>query len=288
MTSGTASLSRDIHGKPGIGLTAHVVQGSELRVASVHLEHNTLIFVDQGIKTVVTGAGATVDAAPGQAIVLRDHQTVDFRNALTPLGRYEARWLIFDPALLLDGAYQRDSEAARRRAKGRDAPALAIARIGAPFQASFEAARAALAPANGVPDAIARLRMLEVAYWLLEQGVALTPQAVPPSTTAQVRHLVSREVQARWSSAEISGHLAMSEATLRRRLLAEGTSLTEVVANVRMASALTLLQATSLPVAEVALSVGYESPSRFAVRFRKRFGFSPSAVRGSERAASHA
>jgi AraC-like DNA-binding protein len=46
-----------------------------------------------------------------------------------------------------------------------------------------------------------------------------------------------------------------------------------------MASALTLLQATSRPVAEIALAVGYASPSRFAVRFRHRFGFSPSAVR---------
>ncbi|MRW90896.1 helix-turn-helix domain-containing protein [Duganella sp. FT80W] len=34
------------------------------------------------------------------------------------------------------------------------------------------------------------------------------------------------------------------------------------------------------PVARIALMVGYASPSRFAVRFRQRFGFTPTAVRG--------
>ena len=38
-----------------------------------------------------------------------------------------------------------------------------------------------------------------------------------------------------------------------------------------MLSALVLLQATTRPVSEIASSVGYESPSRFAVRFRDRF-----------------
>ena len=35
--------------------------------------------------------------------------------------------------------------------------------------------------------------------------------------------------------------------------------------------------------AEIAFAVGYESPSRFAIRFRQRFGFAPTAVRGHER-----
>jgi transcriptional regulator GlxA family with amidase domain len=50
-----------------------------------------------------------------------------------------------------------------------------------------------------------------------------------------------------------------------------------------MSLALTLLQATSLPVTQIAMNTGYESPSRFAVRFRQRFGFAPTAVRGHQR-----
>ena len=54
-----------------------------------------------------------------------------------------------------------------------------------------------------------------------------------------------------------------------------GTLLTDV----RMTRALTLLQVTPWPVAQIAGAVGYESPSRFAARFKERFGFAPSAVR---------
>ncbi|MFU1910783.1 helix-turn-helix domain-containing protein [Bordetella hinzii] len=40
------------------------------------------------------------------------------------------------------------------------------------------------------------------------------------------------------------------------------------------------MQVTDRPIASIACQVGYESASRFSVRFKKRFGFSPVAVRG--------
>lgn len=46
-----------------------------------------------------------------------------------------------------------------------------------------------------------------------------------------------------------------------------------------MNRALGLLQGSDLPVAMVAAEVGYASPSRFALRFRARFGLSPGAIR---------
>jgi AraC-like DNA-binding protein len=71
----------------------------------------------------------------------------------------------------------------------------------------------------------------------------------------------------------------MSEATLRRRLAEKSETLSGILLDLRMSAALSLLQATEDSIAQVALSVGYESPSRFAQRFRERFGFSPSQVR---------
>ena len=47
-----------------------------------------------------------------------------------------------------------------------------------------------------------------------------------------------------------------------------------------MNRALALLQATDLPVGVIAGDVGYASPSRFAARFRARFGVTPGAIRG--------
>ncbi len=50
-----------------------------------------------------------------------------------------------------------------------------------------------------------------------------------------------------------------------------------------MTQALTLLQSTDVSVLNVGLAVGYDSASRFAVRFRERFGFPPSAIQGQKR-----
>jgi AraC-like DNA-binding protein len=83
---------------------------------------------------------------------------------------------------------------------------------------------------------------------------------------------------------QVAERLAMSEATLRRRLNAEGTGFVELLADVRMSHAMTLLQSTDRPVAHIASAVGYESASRFAIRFRERFGFAPTAIRGHRRA----
>ena len=73
--------------------------------------------------------------------------------------------------------------------------------------------------------------------------------------------------------------LGMSEATLRRRLANEGASFRELLGNIKMMRALTLLQTSPLGVAQVAYAVGYESPARFAAKFRAHFGCTPSDVR---------
>ena len=128
-----------------------------------------------------------------------------------------------------------------------------------------------------------RQQLLEVAHWLLAQGLVLRVPPDDAKVSGQIRAMLSSQLDGDWDSGTIARALAMSEATLRRRLAAEGVTLRELIADVRMASALVLLQATSRPVSEIASKVGYESPSRFAVRFRDRFGFAPTAVRGHAR-----
>lgn len=61
----------------------------------------------------------------------------------------------------------------------------------------------------------------------------------------------------------------MSEATLRRRLEKEGLSFLQILIDVRMTRALALLQVTDLSIGQIALEVGYNSPSRFAARLRR-------------------
>lgn len=281
VTRGDAgALARELHAVPGIGIAAHVLQGRQLEILRIHADLPALIFVDQGIKTVRPARGQPVRALPGQALVLAGNQTVDFTNAVPAGTQYEARWLVFDRALF-DDPYYRDKAGSLTAPHA--APARLLPHVSENLAAAFEHARRALAPGAALPEGVARQRVLEVLHWLLESGIGLDCPPANPGAASRVRALISTRLDQTWTAPQVALELAQSEATLRRRLAAENTSLTELLVDARMATALTLLQATSRPVAHIALAVGYESPSRFAIRFRQRFGFAPTAVRGHER-----
>ncbi len=277
-----AGLARSLHVRPGLGVAAHVMQGEGLEIVRIRVERPAVILVDRGIKSVKPARGSAVRALPRQMLLLAGGQTVDFHNRITDGERYEARWLMFGGTVLDDPYYL----ASARRVSAADAampPTAVLRRVSSGLAEAFERARCGLAPDPSRPEAVVRQQLLEVAHWLLAEGMVLR---VPPDdarVSGQIRAMLSVQLDGDWDSATIARALAMSEATLRRRLAAEGVTLRELVADVRMASALVLLQATSRPVAEIAAKVGYESPSRFAVRFRDRFGFAPTAVRGHAR-----
>ncbi len=73
--------------------------------------------------------------------------------------------------------------------------------------------------------------------------------------------------------------LAMSESTLRRKLKAEGTNIQEVKDQARLGLGLHLLQTSQYSIGLVAEKCGYLSQSRFARRFKGRFGLTPSELR---------
>ncbi|WP_423595249.1 helix-turn-helix transcriptional regulator [Roseateles sp. MS654] len=279
-----AELARTLHVRPALGVAAHVMQGEGLEIVRIRVERPAVILVDRGIKTVKPERGAAVRALPGQVLLLAGGQTVDFHNRVTDGERYEARWLMFGGAVL-DDPYYLATVQRRSLADAAMPPARALRRVSAGLAEAFERARQALAPDPSRPDAVVRQQLLEVAHWLLAEDLVLRVPSEDARISGRIRAMLSTRLDDDWSSAAIASALAMSEATLRRRLAAEGVTLRELIADVRMASALVLLQATSRPVSEIALSVGYDSPSRFAVRFRDRFGFAPTAVRGHARGA---
>ncbi|MBO9689152.1 MAG: helix-turn-helix transcriptional regulator [Mitsuaria chitosanitabida] len=281
-TPAGAELARTLHARPALGVAAHVMQGEGLEIVRIRVERPALILVDRGFKTVKPERGAAVRAMPGQALLLAGGQTVDFHNRITDGERYEARWLMFGGVVLDDPYYLATAE---RLHTGKAAMprAQALRRVPPGLADAFERARRALAPDPSLPDTVVRQQLLEVAHWLLAQGLVLRAPMEDARISGRIRAMLSARPEDDWSAAAIARALAMSEATLRRRLAAEGASLRELIADVRMASALVLLQATSRPVSEIASAVGYDSPSRFAVRFRDRFGFAPTAVRGHAR-----
>jgi AraC family transcriptional regulator len=54
----------------------------------------------------------------------------------------------------------------------------------------------------------------------------------------------------------------------------------------RLARARELLERTDLPALDVALEVGFKTPSHFTSRFRREFGVTPRALRATGRGSS--
>jgi AraC-like DNA-binding protein len=129
-----------------------------------------------------------------------------------------------------------------------------------------------------LPEPLREHAIKEVILWLSEMGIGFGP-SLPVSFKDRLRDVIHAEPDADWRMIDAARILAVSEATLRRRLDREGTTFTDVLTDVRMTYALGLLQTTELSIHMIALSVGYTSQSRFAERFRARFGILPSALR---------
>lgn len=235
------------------------------------VEKPTLVVVHQGTK-VLKGDGFACTIKAGEAVALAGGQAFDVTNHPAPSGVYEAVWLVCDPAIIAQTTLSAPSLQPILNA-------LPVRPLESGFQAALARGIEAIVDSQHIPPAIASHRLGEVLVWISQHGGRFeNPRS--PLVSGQVRAVLSSAPDQAWAAAEIAKHLAMSEATLRRRLAAEGCSLSELLIDVRMSHGLALLQATDLPITQVARECGYESASRFAIRFRQRFGFPPMAIRG--------
>jgi transcriptional regulator GlxA family with amidase domain len=86
------------------------------------------------------------------------------------------------------------------------------------------------------------------------------------------------------SFAELAGQLGMSQRTLNRRFkLATGMSPGRYLQQLRLEQARELLRDSNLPVAEIAVSVGYQDIGYFSTLFREHMAQSPTAYRQAVR-----
>ena len=99
----------------------------------------------------------------------------------------------------------------------------------------------------------------------------------------QLRHklqqLFLRQCGLDWKLADAAHWLHLGESTIRRKLAEEGSSFRQVLDEVRFTVALGMVQTTDLPISRVAEHCGYESASRFSVKFKSMYGISPSELR---------
>lgn len=253
----------------GVGVAATILQQQEVEFKRLFIEQPVLIVVERGSKSLRV-ANMEYLVRSGEAIALAGEQSVDITNRVAEDGSYQARWLVWDSALVT--AY---SEANSLQALIRNA--MPIQHQSADFSTAYERALEAIEDV-AIPADIARHRVSELLLWIgMNGGRFEQAQTLPLS--AKIRRLVSQHLASDWGAARVANAFAMSEATLRRRLADEATTLTELLVDARMSFALKLLQSTRLPVSQIALNVGYQTPSQFAVRFRHRFGVAPTAIR---------
>ena len=251
--------------RAGVAVSGGIVQRQPLCFRRVWIDLPTLVLVEAGYK-VLHGEAGSFRVEAGQAVALAGGQAFDITNHLGEAPAYRARWLAWERGLL---------ERWRTPAGERPRPVVMLGAVAPAFAGAFTALTQALDD-PALPDAVLGHRALEMLVWLEGAGRLILDDT---QFAPRVRRLLAADPAREWRSPELAARFAMSEASLRRRLAAEGSSLSEILLDVRMSTALTLLQSTLQPVTRIAGEVGYQSPSQFAVRFRRRFGCSPSDVR---------
>lgn len=129
-----------------------------------------------------------------------------------------------------------------------------------------------------VSDERLQCRLMDLLFALVERGHDFR---VPTQsgTAGRLRTLISEAPDQAWTAHEAGRALAMSEATLRRRLANESVRFEHLLIDTRMHHALMLLQTTTWSIPHIAQACGYQSSARFSNRFRARFGYLPSTVR---------
>lgn len=134
---------------------------------------------------------------------------------------------------------------------------------------------------DDLPTEIRQHRLIEALLWLKQFGVKISPQE-DQSPVGRVRRLIETDLSRPWRAKDVAKHFAMSEATMRRWLQDAGQSFSKILQYTRLEHGLTRLQTTPSPISQIALEIGFKTPSHFTDAFHQRFGITPSQIRRRE------
>ena len=96
------------------------------------------------------------------------------------------------------------------------------------------------------------------------------------SISKKVRCILDSDVSKRWMLCDIARTLCISESLLKKKLKNENISFSQLLLEVRMKKAKSLLKMNKHSVNKVSELCGYNSPSYFINVYRRHFGTTPS------------
>jgi AraC-like DNA-binding protein len=246
------------------------------RIAEMKLGRAAMILVLEGGKELVQAGHSTLVGA-GQAVTLAaGWRGTVVNEPASRSGVYRALYVDFPPDLIVRA---RRAHPDWPRAQLRSGHACAVATLTPTLVESVLHLCDALLPERLAPHLVEH-RAMEILLILVDQGaLPIAPIGRPEAVTDAVKALLRWRPSHRWTADEIGRSIGLSNATLRRRLGAEGTSLRDLLSSERMAHARQLIASEGATIAEAAHAAGYESRSRFSRRYKEVFGAPPSATR---------
>lgn len=252
-------------------LTATEVHSGRLHhLHGVKLFSAALCHVTRGSKVIVQGEHRLV-ADPGQLIIIPAGTALEIINR-PDRGIFHSELLCLSPEML-SGFRQRYLHSV---------PPGQLTSLCVPFTGDLSFIWSAILTGlkTEVSDNLLEHLVQGALLVLHQQGLA-GPLLIEPrfNLAEQVRQMILLAPASLWRVEDAAGRLSVAPSTLRRRLQEEGQSFRQIVEEVRMASALSMLQSTRLPIAEIALKCGYLSGSRFTARFHSHYGCLPKNIR---------
>ncbi|MDB6141065.1 MAG: AraC family transcriptional regulator [Pseudomonas sp.] len=228
------------------------------------IEQGSLVFSGQDEKPAMS-------SADGLICVDQDYRSDLIKTPELRTGLFQSLFLSIDASLIAEFLRTQGLATVSR------APAVSALPLDEVLADTWRFTLRALDDAQTVTESEVRSRLLGLLVALSVRGTVFR---VPSQSLAvRIRTLLSGNPAYPWTVAEVGRHVAMSEATLRRHLAREGSLFQGILQDVRLHNALMLLQTTALSIGQIAAASGYQSASRFSIRFRLRFGHLPSAMR---------
>lgn len=255
-----------------------ITQATRARFPALYFNRSVLFFIQNGCKCVQPPDQGEIIGKAGDLMIFPHGAMVTMENRPRMNSEYRATGLGLDQALVDEVFGASTSGKMTRRVQVIRAPENAPKFSPTNGPATMLGLLRATLNDPGLPPEIYAHRLREPLIWLRARGVIL-PTQITQDIVGQLRTLLERDLSHPWRADEVAAHLALSPATLRRRLARAGHSFSKLLMNARLEHGLMRLQSSQDQISQIALDCGFKTPSHFSDAFRKRFAIRPIDIR---------